>query len=129
MVLFVTLYRFEPLSGITSFQPGELSLIFLPLFLFLRQKIFVKDEYFDFVPDFRVQFTEKLEDEEQAFRIHQFLHRMNDPYKEVFSLRVFGELPFERIGQLFGKSSSWARVTYHRARKQIMEYMEGLENE
>lgn len=94
-----------------------------------RQKIFIKDEYFDFVPDFRVQFTEKLEDEEQAFRIHQFLHKMNDPYKEVFSLRVFGELPFERIGQLFGKSSSWARVTYHRARKQIMEYMEGLENE
>ena len=94
-----------------------------------RQKIFVKEEYLDFVPDFRVQFTEKLEDEEQAFRIHQFLHKMNDPYKEVFSLRVFGELPFERIGLLFGKSSSWARVTYHRARKQIMEYMEGLENE
>ena len=47
MVLFVTLYRFEPLSGITSFQPGELSLIFLPLFLFLRQKIFV---------NFRVEF-------------------------------------------------------------------------
>ena len=42
MVLFVTLYRFELLSGITSFQPGELSLIFLFLFFFFwGKKIFV----------------------------------------------------------------------------------------
>lgn len=80
------------------------------------------------IPDCHVQFGERLEDEEQAFLIHRFLHDMKEPYKEVFSLRVFGELPFEKIGLLFGKSSGWARVTYHRARKQIMEYMEGLEN-
>lgn len=54
---------------------------------------------------------------------------MVEPYKEVFSLRVFGELPFEKIGRLFEKSSGWARVTYHRARKQIIEYMEGMNNE
>lgn len=80
------------------------------------------------VPDQRVRFTEQMEDEEQAFLIHRFLHRMKEPYKEVFSLRVFGELPFEKIALLFGKSPGWARVTYHRARKQIMEYMEGLEH-
>lgn len=73
-------------------------------------------------------FTERFENEEQAFLIHRFLHEMHEPYKEVFSLRVFGELPFEKIALLFGKSSGWARVTYHRARKQIMEYMEGMEN-
>ena len=70
-----------------------------------------------------VHFTEILEDEEQAFCIHQFLHDMKDPYKEVFSLRVFGELSFEKIAMLFGKSPGWVRVTYHRARKQIIAYM------
>ena len=80
------------------------------------------------VPDVNVRFVEQLEDEERAFLIHRFLHTMKEPYKEVFSLRVFGELPFEKIGLLFGKSPGWARVTYHRARKQIMEYMEGLEH-
>ncbi len=50
---------------------------------------------------------------------------MEEPYKEVFSLRVFGELPFEKIGKLFGKSAGWARVTYHRARMKVIEYMEG----
>ena len=62
-------------------------------------------------------------DEESAFRVHQFLHAMEEPYKEVFTLRVFGEMPFERIGLLFGKSAGWARVTFYRAKKQIQEYM------
>lgn len=80
------------------------------------------------MPDLNVRFVEQLEDEERAFLIHRFLHTMKEPYKEVFSLRVFGELSFEKIGLLFGKSPGWARVTYHRARKQIMEYMEELEH-
>ena len=49
---------------------------------------------------------------ESAFEIHKVLHRLPEPYKEVFSLRVFGELPFSQIGELFGKTESWARVTY-----------------
>lgn len=73
--------------------------------------------------------VEQLMDREQAYQIHAFLHSMREPYKEVFSLRVLGELPFATIGKLFGKSEGWARVTYHRARKQIMEYMEGSDHE
>ena len=72
---------------------------------------------------------EQLADGERSFLIHQFLHDMREPYKEVFSLRVFGELPFERIGQLFGKSSGWARVSYYRAKQMIREYMEAIEYE
>ena len=72
---------------------------------------------------------ERLADAEQAERIHRFLHEMREPYKEVFTLRVFGELPFESIGGLFGKSAGWARVTYYRARREIQEYLEGSENE
>lgn len=58
---------------------------------------------------------------ESAFEIHRALHALEEPYKEVFSLRVFGQLPFRKIGQLFGKTESWARVTYHRARLRIKE--------
>ncbi len=76
-----------------------------------------------------IQFVNHFMNEEDAFIVHQFLHQMAEPYKEVFSLRTFGELPFERIGQLFGKSAGWARVTFYRARKQIMDYMEGLNHE
>ena len=43
---------------------------------------------------------------ESAFEIHRILHDLEEPYKEVFSLRVFGELSFRQIGQLFGKTES-----------------------
>ena len=66
---------------------------------------------------------EKLLTKETAFEIHKLLHNLPDPYKEVFSLRVFGELSFSQIGELFGKTESWARVTYHRARLKIKEEM------
>lgn len=76
-----------------------------------------------------VQIVKHLMNEEEAFMVHQFLHSMNEPFKEVFSLRTFGELPFEKIGRLFGKSAGWARVTFYRARKQIIEYMEAMNYE
>lgn len=65
--------------------------------------------------------------ESVTLQIHQILHRMEEPYKEVFQLRIFGELSFQKIGQIFEKSEVWARVTYHRARLKIQERME--ENE
>ena len=46
-------------------------------------------------------------------------------YKEVFMLRVFGELSFKKISGIFGKTESWARVTYHRAKVKILNEMEG----
>ncbi|MFJ8101920.1 RNA polymerase sigma factor [Lysinibacillus sp. NPDC096212] len=75
-----------------------------------------------------VQIVEHLMDEEQAFAIHHYLHTMEEPYKEVFSLRTFGELSFEKIGQLFGKSAGWARVTFYRAKKKIVAHMEARQD-
>ena len=63
-------------------------------------------------------------DSDMAFRIHLVLHRLDEPYKEVFQLRVFGELSFAQIATIFGKTETWARVTYHRARLKIQERME-----
>lgn len=61
--------------------------------------------------------------------IYQALHRLRDPYKEVFSLRVFGELSFREIGGLFEKSEHWACVTYHRARQMILREVRGGESD
>ena len=63
-------------------------------------------------------------DADAALRIHMVLHDLEEPYKEVFQLRVFGELSFAQIAAIFRKTESWARVTYHRARLKIKERME-----
>jgi RNA polymerase sigma-70 factor (ECF subfamily) len=70
---------------------------------------------------FSKDLLQNFSDKDTAFQVHKVLHRLSEPYKEVFSLRVFGELSFATISSLFGRSESWARVTYHRACKKIRE--------
>lgn len=73
------------------------------------------------LPDPSPSLEDRIAEKDQSLRIHRILHTLKDPYKEVFSLRVFGELPFADVAALFGRTESWARVTYHRAKKQIIE--------
>lgn len=42
-----------------------------------------------------------LVDKDAAFTVHQCLHALEEPYKEVFSLRVFGELPLTASGRFW----------------------------
>lgn len=58
---------------------------------------------------------------ETAMDLHRRLHRLPEPYREVFSLRALGELSFAQIGELFGRSEGWARVTYYRAKLKLQE--------
>ena len=66
----------------------------------------------------------ELEDKDIADRILQHLHELEEPYKEVFTLHALGDIPLKRISQLFGKSDSWARVTYYRAKAMITAKLE-----
>ena len=75
-------------------------------------------------PDSDESFEDSLADRETSFRIHKALHELDEPYKEVFQLRVFGELSFKEIGAIFKKTESWARVTYHRARMKLKERLD-----
>ena len=71
----------------------------------------------------------QISEQEDTSQIRKILHKMSDPYKEVFMWRVFGELSFKEIGVLYGKSDNWACVTYHRARKMIQCRLEEKEHE
>jgi RNA polymerase sigma-70 factor (ECF subfamily) len=66
-------------------------------------------------------FELELLDKAAALKIHKRLHQLAEPYKEVFSLRIFSELSFAEIGEIFEKSESWARVTFHRAKLKLRE--------
>ncbi|MDO5522404.1 MAG: RNA polymerase sigma factor [bacterium] len=68
-----------------------------------------------------------LLNKEQAFHLHRIIHNMDDPYKEVFTLRVFGELSHKEIAAIFDKTEAWAKVTYYRAKKMIIEKLEDVE--
>ena len=52
-----------------------------------------------------------------------YLHELEEPYKEVFMLSVFGGFSLKDISSIFGKSESWARVTFYRAKQKLLERM------
>lgn len=69
-------------------------------------------------------FTVRMLQKEQEILVHRILHALPEPYKEVFTLKVFGELTFREIAGLFGKTESWAKMTYYRAKERIITEME-----
>ena len=75
-------------------------------------------------------FVDELTKHDEARLIQKILHKVDEPYKEVFMWRVYADMSFKEIGQIFSKSENWACVTYHRARKIIRERLEeyGYEN-
>ncbi|MBR6045371.1 MAG: RNA polymerase sigma factor [Ruminococcus sp.] len=86
-----------------------------------------QDEPDEQLADENADIAQSITDSDTAFRIHVLLHSMEEPYKEVFELRVFGELSFKQIGQIFQKTETWARVTYHRAGLKLKERMDNYE--
>ena len=66
---------------------------------------------------------ERLVDKDTAISIYQVLHVLKEPYKEVFTLRILGELSFKEIGEVFRKNETWARVTYYRAKVKIQDQL------
>lgn len=57
-----------------------------------------------------------------ANRILLAAQGMESPYREVFFMRL-EDLPFRQIGEAFGKTESWARVTFFRAKAKIVSEM------
>ena len=74
-------------------------------------------------------FEERFFQKDAAMQIQKVLHDIPDPYKEVFMWRVFAEMSFKQIGQIFHKSENWACVTYHRARSKIKARLEAMNYE
>lgn len=54
-------------------------------------------------------------------RVHKAIQKLEDPYRDVFVLHAIGEVKLKEIAFIYGKSESWARVTYFRAKQQIAE--------
>lgn len=84
-----------------------------------QQKRYVSETDVDLSQQIEPSFESEILDKETLRKLHKLLHGLSEPYKEVFSLRVFGELPFSQIGELFGKSDSWARLIFYRAKKEL----------
>lgn len=76
------------------------------------------------ISDDRVNVLGSIEDKESAREIKEILEKLDEPYKGVFTMKVINELPYQGIAKSYGKTESWARVTYYRAKAKIISMME-----
>lgn len=66
--------------------------------------------------------TEVLHSENKV-ALFRAIHQLNETNKEVVLLRINGDFAFKEIGEVFGKSENWARVTFYRAKQKLIERM------
>lgn len=57
------------------------------------------------------------------------VHALPDPQREVVYLRVFGSLSYREIGEVMGRTETWARVTYYRGKETLRTRLEGGESD
>lgn len=78
-------------------------------------------------PDMEILFPKVISAEDQVIREEEYrqvsraVRNLQEPYLNVFVMRVFGDIPLKDIAELYGKSESWARVTFYRAKTQIQQ--------
>lgn len=56
--------------------------------------------------------------------LYKAIHTLPEPMREVVHMRLTGEFSFAEIGEIVGKSENWARTTFYRAKRKMMEEME-----
>ena len=66
----------------------------------------------------------EYEERDTAVRIFRQMCLLEEPYREVFRLHALGGVPLKEISRRYGRSESWARVTYYRAKVMIIEKLD-----
>ena len=62
--------------------------------------------------------------EELSEETEKALNQLEEPFKEVFILHVLGNVSMKSISEAYGKSESWARVIFYRARQKLLSILE-----
>ena len=78
------------------------------------------EELSELTEDTALRPDEKAESADPRIHLLKKIHSLPETEKELILLRASQELSFREIGEIFGKSENWARVTYYRAKQKLM---------
>lgn len=62
---------------------------------------------------------EGLLEREGQLDLLRLVHNLPEPAREVVYLRAFGGLSFREIGDVVGRTETWARVTFYRSKEKL----------
>lgn len=70
---------------------------------------------------------EQISDKEEVMCLYQSINKLDEASREVFYLRMKGNLTFKEIANIVGKTESWVKITFYRGKLKIKEDL--LKNE
>ena len=72
-----------------------------------------------------ILYDESLEEiiceKEEKLKLFKDMQKLDEKSREVMYLRMVGNLSYEEIGEILGKTANWSRVTFYRAKQKIRE--------
>ncbi len=60
-------------------------------------------------------------EKEEIENTYKKIDKLDEKTKKVIYLRLNSELSFKEIGEIFGKTETWARVTFYRGKQKLKE--------
>ena len=77
---------------------------------------------------FNLESKEQLEQDvitkDEKLKLYQRIQKLDEKTKEVFYLRLTGELSFKEIGEVLNRSENWARIVFYRGKQRLKEVEE-----
>ena len=64
---------------------------------------------------------EIIYEKEKKLKLFKDMQKLDEKSREVMYLRMVGNLSYEEIGEILGKTANWSRVTFYRAKQKIRE--------
>ena len=59
---------------------------------------------------------ESIEDSEENINLYQSINKLDEVTKRVFYLKLTKDISFKEIGEILGRSESWARIIFYRGK-------------
>lgn len=69
---------------------------------------------------------EALSAQEVQNTLRRAVAALPEDYRDVVILHIYGEISLKEISAMKGKSESWGKVTYYRAKQMLKQKLEGL---
>ena len=73
-------------------------------------------------------FRDNLDDREEIINLYKNIHKLDADTREVFYLRLKGELTFKEISIILNKSEEWTRLAFYRGKIKLREAMKNEES-
>ncbi len=70
---------------------------------------------------------ESIEDSEENINLYQSINKLDEVTKRVFYLKLTKDISFKEIGEILGRSESWARIIFYRGKIKLREVMRNNE--